>query len=62
MEGAYVNAWLHFNVVEIILSALILAFSYAYPIFQLAWLVVYIVIRITTRIAASYRCKKAHFI
>lgn len=61
-DGVFVDAWLKFNIVELVVTLGIILLAINTALSSLYLLILFIVIRIFIRILASFKYKKVHFV
>jgi hypothetical protein len=62
IDKLFLDTWIHFNMFEIIITGILIIVTLLFSIQPLVVIIIFIVTRIITRILASLRYKKVHFI
>jgi len=60
-DKLFVDTWMKFNVMEAILTGILIGGMFLFTLQPLVVLIIFIVVRITIRVIASFRYKKVHF-
>jgi hypothetical protein len=62
LDKLFLDTWMHFNLFEAVASGILIGLSALFAFDPLVVLVLFIVVRVIVRVAASFRYKKIHFV